>query len=130
MEQTKQCTDCKEVKTISKFYLSKTHAQGVMCYCKTCFNKRAIRRWIQRKKEAIEYKGSSCERCGLHISMAHYSVFEFHHADRTQKEVDWSKLRLKSMVSIKKELDKCQLLCANCHRIVHSLDFPDQSESQ
>ena len=130
MEQTKQCTDRKLIKPTSEFYLSKTYSQGVMCYCKSCFNKRAIQRWIKRKTEAIAYKGSSCERCNLHISKAHYSVFEFHHTDRTQKDVDWSKLRLKSMFSIKKELDKCRLLCANCHRIVHSLDFPEQSESQ
>ncbi len=130
MEQIKQCTDCKEAKSLSQFYLSKTHSKGVMCYCKDCFNKRCSQRWIKRKIEAIHYKGAACERCKLHLSQTHYSVYEFHHLDPAQKDVEWVKLRLKSLIAIKKELDKCILLCANCHRVVHSLDFPEQSESR
>lgn len=129
MEQTKTCFDCKIKKPVSQFYPQKNHLYNVMSYCKSCFSKRCIRRWIQRKKEAIVYKGSECERCHLNIKDSHYSVFEFHHKDKSQKDYDWTKLRLHSKDTIKKELDKCMLLCANCHRIIHSLDFPDQSES-
>lgn len=130
MERTKRCTDCKIQKPITDFYKSKTHSFGVMCYCKNCFNKRVIKRWIQRKIEAIQYKGSECKRCGLHLIHSHYSVFEFHHVDHTQKDCDWSKLRLKTKTTIKNELDKCLLLCANCHRIIHSEEFPDQPKSR
>ena len=120
MDTIKICTDCKEIKNISEFYASKTHSKGRMCYCKKCFNKRCSERWIKRKIEAIEYKGSFCEKCNLNINNTHYSVFEFHHLNPSEKDFDWSKLRLKSESIIKNELDKCQLLCANCHRIVHS----------
>jgi hypothetical protein len=130
MEQKKQCTDCKTFKPLSDFYKSASHSFGLMCYCKSCFNKRAIRRWIKRKIDAITYKGSKCQRCSLHLKDSHYAVFEFHHSDRTGKESDWSKLRLKSWETVKKELDKCLLLCANCHRIIHSEDFPDQPGSR
>lgn len=127
MEQTKLCTDCNTNKPISQFYKSNTHSQGVMYYCSNCFNKRCIARWIQRKLKAIEYKGNKCMRCNLDIKDSHYSVFDFHHTH--DKDYDWSKLRLQSWIKITQELDKCKLLCSNCHRIVHSLDFPDQSKS-
>jgi hypothetical protein len=130
MKQIKQCTDCQEVKPTTNFYKSPSHSQGVMCYCKDCFNKRAIKRWIKRKTDAIIYKGSSCQRCGLHLQDSHYAVFEFHHLNHVEKGSDWSKLRLKSWTAIKKELDKCLLLCANCHRVIHSEDFPDQPGSR
>jgi hypothetical protein len=130
MEGTKRCTDCNEHKPLSDFYKSKSHSFGVMCYCKPCFNKRAISRWIRRKTDAILYKGGQCQRCKLHLKDTHYAVFEFHHTFPSAKESDWSKLRLKSWTAIKKELDKCLLLCANCHRIIHSEDFPDQPGSR
>ena len=130
MEQKKQCTDCRERKPLVDFYKSSTHSFGVMCYCKSCFNNRAIQRWINRKIDAIKYKGSQCQRCKLHLKNSHYAVFEFHHTDPIEKESNWTKLRLKSWTAIKKELDKCLLLCANCHRIIHSEDFPDQPGSR
>ena len=126
----KCCTKCKQDKPLDEFYKSKTHSQGVMPYCKSCFNNLCIERWIQRKLDAIEYKGCKCERCNLKVEDSHYSVFEFHHLNPLEKDYDWTKLRLRTWNDIKTELDKCQLLCANCHRIVHALEFPEQSESQ
>ena len=116
----KQCADCRLTKSTSDFYASKTHALGVMSFCKNCFNKRCTKRWIQRKIKAIIYKNSQCEDCGLHLQDSHYAVFEFHHRDPTQKDLDWSRLRLTSEVRIRIELDKCALLCANCHRVRHA----------
>ena len=91
-----------------------------MVYCKKCFNARCQQRWIKRKLEAIAYKGSQCADCQLYLSNSHYAVFEFHHLDPTQKDVDWSKLRLGSSTKLYQELEKCILLCANCHRIRHA----------
>lgn len=116
----KVCTACKIAKSIDHFYKSKTHSQGVMCYCKNCFNRKVTNRWIERKKRAVRYKGSHCIDCRLHLTDSHYSVFEFHHTEPAEKDHDWTKLRLKSWVRIQKELNKCVLLCANCHRLRHS----------
>lgn len=116
----KQCTDCKESKELAEFYQSATHRGGVMCYCKECFNARCQQRWVQRKLKAIRYLGSQCKDCGLPIANSHYAVFEFHHLDATQKDANWTKMRLRSQKAIQAELDKCVLLCANCHRIRHA----------
>lgn len=86
MKQTKQCTDCRMEKPLSDFYKSSSHSLGVMCYCKPCFNKRVIRRWINRKIKAIKYKGSRCQRSKLHLKNSHYAVFEFHHTNPSAKE--------------------------------------------
>ena len=116
----KQCSKCKIDKEVSDFYTCKGHSQDLMSYCKDCFNKNCIQRWINRKIKAIDYKGNKCEKCGLQLSDSHYSVFEFHHVNPSEKDYDWTKLRLRSWNSIVDELNKCQLLCANCHRITHA----------
>ncbi len=131
MNSTKKCTRCKIEKPTYDFYPQKTHNKGVMSFCKSCFNKLCIQRWIQRKIDTINYKGSQCYRCKLHIDNSHYAVFEFHHRDPSIKDVSWNKLRLKSWEKIFLELEKCDLVCANCHRIIHaeSEGFPEQPKS-
>lgn len=112
----KVCTKCKNLKPESEFYTRNDRKHGAS-YCKTCFNNYCMKRWINRKLEAIQYKGGKCLDCNL--SNAPYPVYEFHHLEPDKKDVDWTKLRLKSSKAIKAELDKCILLCANCHRIRH-----------
>ena len=78
--------------------------------------KKQVERWIGIKKKAIEYKGGCCQRCGYNT---YYGAIQFHHRDPTKKEVSWTKLRLRSWEKITFELDKCDILCANCHAEVH-----------
>lgn len=116
----KECSKCKRTKELSEFYPSKTHSQGVMTYCKNCFNTKCQERWIKRKLYAIEHKGNQCEDCKIHIIDSHYSIFEFHHLNPQEKDYDWNKLRLKPWSTIINEINKCALLCANCHRLRHA----------
>ncbi len=70
------------------------------------------------KQRAINYKGGKCEICGGEF---HAACFDFHHKNPNEKDksiaamitpnVDWELL--------KDELDKCVLLCSNCHRVLH-----------
>lgn len=75
-----------------------------------------IQRWIRRKKEAIEYKGGACSRCGYD---KYYGALGFHHRDPSTKRWDWNKLRLRKWSDVLSELDVCDLLCANCHMEEH-----------
>ena len=70
----------------------------------------------RRKLEAIEYLGGKCQMCEKHW---HPSQYEFHHIDPTTKDRDPSKMLQLSKEKLFTELDKCQLLCANCHRYIH-----------
>lgn len=75
-----------------------------------------IERWKRRKKQAIEYMGGGCSICGYNKSP---NALEFHHIDPTTKRWNWNKLRLRKWKDIYEELDRCVLLCSNCHREQH-----------
>ena len=85
--------------------------------CKKCAVEAVSRRRRQVKMKAVEYMGGKCAHCGeRHPSC----VYDFHHTDPTQKDFGIStKGHCRSWDSIVSELDKCVMLCANCHRIEH-----------
>ena len=70
-----------------------------------------------RRRELVAYKGGVCERCN---ASPLYVAFDFHHKDPSQKKFPLSQRNMdRKWKDIIKEADKCHLLCANCHRIVH-----------
>lgn len=68
------------------------------------------------KKMLIEYKGGKCSRCGYDKCMR---ALEFHHMDPTQKDFGLSKCITKNIKELKSEVDKCILVCSNCHAEIH-----------
>ena len=75
------------------------------------------KRWHRLKLKAVEYLGSKCLDCKR--DDLNYCCYDFHHRDPKSKDVTWNKLRLRSWKKIVEELDKCDLLCACCHRMRH-----------
>lgn len=70
------------------------------------------------KKWALDYKGNKCELCGYHKCI---DALDFHHLDPSQKDFSISDRDIKlDWEKIKEELDKCILICANCHRELHA----------
>lgn len=67
------------------------------------------------RKIAIDYKGGKCEKCGYDKSSW---ALDFHHKDPEQKSFSISKGK-KSFETLKPEIDKCELLCKNCHAEEH-----------
>lgn len=78
-----------------------------------------MKRWNAKKLAAIQYLGTRCHKCGEKF---HPATMDFHHRNGEDKEFNWYKLRLRKWDSIIAELDKCDLLCANCHRLEHVRD--------
>lgn len=77
-----------------------------------------IMRWKKNlKKSLVEYKGSKCEMCGYDRCI---EALEFHHSDPSKKDFSIS-TKLFGIEKMKKEVDKCLLLCSNCHREKHYL---------
>lgn len=70
------------------------------------------------REKAIEYGGGKCKVCGYSKEL---TALEFHHTDPKEKDFGLSQRGLtRSWEKIKLEIDKCVLVCANCHREIHS----------
>lgn len=63
-------------------------------------------------------------------NVSHVAALEFHHTNPNEKEVDPSKMYYESWEKAQIEIDKCDLLCSNCHMEIHAdlrLDEPDST---
>jgi DNA-binding CsgD family transcriptional regulator len=79
-------------------------------------NSELIQNWrIDRKIKLISYKGGKCEICGYSKSLR---ALQFHHLDPKEKDFSISGSSF-SFEKLKKEVDKCILVCANCHSEIH-----------
>lgn len=102
------------------------------CVCTVCKKKYLYRRGIsysrcgscivnQRrfkvKANCLDYKGNKCKRCGYNKCK---DALNFHHIDPTKKSFSISGAHSRKWEEIRKELDKCILLCANCHAEEHA----------
>lgn len=75
-----------------------------------------IRRY-RIKKKAVELKGGKCQWCGWSGDIG---GFCFHHRDPSQKEFGLSNAITTNWEKFWKEVEKCDLLCCNCHMVFHS----------
>lgn len=113
---TQICTKCNIEKPLSEFYIRK-ETQKHRTGCKDCQANYTKNRWPGYKEMCVEYKGGCCESCGYN---KYIGALEFHHIDPSKKDFQISKRVSMSIVKVKAELDKCAMLCANCHREAHA----------
>lgn len=68
-------------------------------------------------EKAIKLKGGKCQKCGY---LKYSGALDFHHLKKEEKSFNIRGYgRTMSWIKIEKELEKCILLCANCHREIH-----------
>lgn len=78
--------------------------------------KKKVIDWRRRQKEKlVEYKGGKCEKCGYNKSI---QALQFHHLNPEEKDFSISG-KSYSFERMKKEVDKCIMVCANCHIEIH-----------
>jgi hypothetical protein len=113
----KTCPQCKEKKEINKqnFYI-RTNGM-VHSWCKKCNNTISYNKQKEMKVNCVNLKGGKCQICGY---AKYVGSMDFHHLDPSKKEYSIGDLRAYSMKKIKKELDKCILVCRNCHGEIHA----------
>ncbi len=133
----KKCSNCRKNKLLENFYKRKTGPRVGQYYekCKDCYKsrgrdyyfknrekqlelaKKRKQRYIsERKKFFEEIKSKPCADCGRIYSPW---VMDFDHRNGELKLGNVSKLALRkfwSIARIKEEIEKCDLVCANCHR--------------
>jgi len=90
-------------------------------HCNSCLSNR---RRFKKKRKAIEYKGGKCIVCGYSRCAR---ALAFHHLDPLTKSFSISSNHGRKWATIQEELDKCVLLCQNCHAEVHEgiIDLDD-----
>jgi len=125
----KPCSKCDIVKPLYAFIKNKECSFGRTNVCSECDNlyksayyKRNIKRKRRlanelnrsKKDKAIEYMGGKCVDCG---GVFDRCCYDFHHIG--DKDGNPSKFLTGSWDKAEKEIQKCVLLCANCHRIRH-----------
>lgn len=96
------------------------HVKEVTGYmrCKKCRYEHIKNRRHRIKQQALAYKGGKCEVCDYDKCV---QALEFHHLNPSTKDFNISsKWNSKSWDIVKAELDKCILVCANCHREIHA----------
>lgn len=83
-------------------------------HCSSCH----VTLWrIKLKQKAIDYKGGKCILCGYNKCAA---SLDFHHIIPNEKDFSISSGFTRSWEKIKAELEKCSLVCRNCHGEIHA----------
>ncbi len=75
------------------------------------------------KKKSVDYKGGKCEICGYDKSI--WSL-HFHHINSAEKTFSISEYGNLAWKTIQKELDKCKIICANCHGELHEKEYKNK----
>jgi hypothetical protein len=95
----------------TKFY---GHKKSI---CGKCQNQYNIEQRKKVRDKALEYYGGKCKRCGFN---KYSCALDFHHIDPESKDINFNSAWSWSWPRLRKELDKCILLCKNCHAAVHT----------
>jgi len=125
--KTKTCSTCKQCKSINEFDVTKSKPNG-QSYCSECrrkwlrehykknkdYYKAKARSSAKRRREWMNsLKSKPCVDCGK--AYPPY-VMDFDHLSNKSFSIG-NKYKTLSKDIILKEIQKCDLVCANCHRI-------------
>lgn len=83
--------------------------------CKKCTCEHVVRGRLKVRMAIIQYGGGKCQKCGYDKCIG---ALEFHHLNKDEKDFSIA-VRSFNLEKLKKEADKCILLCSNCHRELH-----------
>ena len=124
--ETKVCTKCGKELAID-CYNWRDKAKGIRrSDCKYCHSLYMKERYQLKKDIVQELKAQNkCAKCGEYRGY----VLDYHHLDPTQKENTVARLVSNNfkLDKVYQEIDKCVLLCANCHREFHYLNNIDKT---
>ncbi len=116
----KICKYCRLEKPDESFEICKITSEKTYYRqkCKDC--KRTVR--VTRRKKTRKWlddhkKNLACERCGF----SDFRALEFHHSNDKEKDFNVADMIRSgsSIQTILKEIEKCEILCSNCHQIEH-----------
>lgn len=124
----KVCCKCHVEKPIEEFNFRDRSAGIRHRYCRECgkqftrnhykqnksqYIDRNMRANIKRRKYLQQLKSCPCADCGVQYP---YYVMDFDHRKGEEKVFEMNRVSYVSMRALKKEIEKCDIVCANCHR--------------
>lgn len=121
IQESKICLSCKEEKSLDKFYSNGYQPNGKKKYkptCKACQDISDTKNFIL-KIETILMESNrlyECEMCGYDKNTA---ALCFHHLDPSEKEFGLNSCKTFSIERLRLEIEKCVVLCHNCHMEEH-----------
>jgi len=125
----KICTECKQSKSLDHFSKNISKKDGFSSHCKECHkvlrrnhylkNKDKILLQVKENKQNFfewykSLKNLPCKDCG--VSYPHY-VMEFDHLHNKKFQISNAAKGNYSKKKVLNEIKKCELVCANCHRV-------------
>lgn len=116
---TKKCSKCGRVLPLTEYY---SRGNGKLrSECKQCHRDYVKGKYNERKEMVSDIKASQgCAKCGE----SREYMLDFHHKDPSIKDGTIARITSNNnkMETIQQEIDKCIVLCANCHREFHHLE--------
>lgn len=130
----KVCNKCGVLKPLSEYNKNSKKKDGVQTWCRECTKVRNNERYandrehrdriarnnrnnILRNRELVrKFKSQGCLLC----SEKELVALDLHHLDPSTKEAHVSELLTYGPKKLLSEIEKCVILCANCHRKVHA----------
>lgn len=119
--ETKSCKACGTPKALEEFPKNGFQPNGkpkYKAYCSQCLNTKRKQKHYEKITEILAEAGQvpACVMCGYNKN---WSALCFHHMDADEKDFEINKAKTFSKARLRIEIEKCALLCHNCHMEVH-----------
>lgn len=85
--------------------------------CGKCHNEYTMKLGREKRQYAVAKLGGKCIHCGFDKWL---SSLDIHHLNPEVKDSKFAQMRGWSLTRIDKEIEKCVLLCRNCHAAYHN----------
>lgn len=135
----KQCVGCKKYYPIEFFNFKNKKEQRRQIRCKFCTRKQVKKHYDANREYYLQKatKGRTKYEAETHQYLCEYLsnhpcvdcgekdilVLEFDHQRDKDKDISWMVRYHYSLDRIKKEIEKCEVRCANCHRRKTAIQF-------
>ena len=125
----KRCSKCKKTKDVKHFGKSKRNSTGYQAWCKLCQTENTMRVYKENPAPFMKRNKKRVEKCMQYIvdylqkhpcvdcGESNIIVLEFDHLPQYEKTTEVTKLAHWGIKKVIKEIKKCEVVCANCHKI-------------
>lgn len=129
--QCKRCIYCNQSKSLDEFHMNESRSKRRDSGCSECRNRQKSEKRYELKLRCLRHLGHKCVDCQL--SNAHPAIYDFHHEGGKDfsigNELSCGHNHEKAFVKLLPELNKCVVLCSNCHRLRHARSFVSKKPS-